>query len=506
MIHVCRTPHLLAATSIGLLSALIVGCGDDPAEDDPTSGPGASSSIGGGSSNGSGGGSTTGGNGTGAGGMATGGECAAFYPDTIEGFFAAPDGSADGDGSEANPWDLATAFAQPAALQPGGTLWLRGGVYEGAFQSKLVGESGAPITVRSYPGEWAVIDGAASPDETFLAGGSWTIYRDFEITNTTEERYGGRATGTGITGKNLKLINLLIHDTGNNGFWETALELELYGCLIYENGYDDDDRAHGHGVYTQNLEGRKHIVDNAIFNGYSFGIHAYTEGGHIDNFDIIGNFWWSSGVAAAGVDTRKDDCLVGGLQPASGIVLEENVSWAASPSGRSTRLGYSAPGNKDVTLTGNFFAGATSFPTPWESITMTGNTFIGEVNGVSAADYPDNEWLSEPPSAPTVIVRPNQYEEGRAHVAVFNWQEADTVDVDLGDLLPIGRGFEIRNIQDYFGEAVFSGVYDGKPIPLPMDLQPAQPIGVPDAIADSEKTGKRFNAFIVLPTRCLPGQ
>src|SRR5262249_26696242 len=156
-------------------------------------------------------------------------------------------------------------------------------------------------------------------------------------------------------------IDLVIHDTGNNGYWEAAKELELYGCLTYNNGYDADDRAHGHGVYTQNSEGTKHIVDNAIFNGYSYGIHAYTEGGSIKGFDIIGNIWFNTGVAAAGTDTLKDNCLVGGLQPAARILLEDNMGWAKSGSTRSVHLGYSDPNNEDVTLEGNYLVGDTTF-------------------------------------------------------------------------------------------------------------------------------------------------
>jgi hypothetical protein len=471
--------------------SLAVACGGDP--NAPANGSGSTSATGGSTSQGGSGG-----------GVPEGGECAAFYPDDLAGYYAAPEGSAAGDGSEANPWDLQTALS--AALAPGDTLWLRGGVYGGSFESSLTGESGAAITVRSYPGEWAVIDGGPSEEVTLSIKGAFAFYRDFEITNTKTERYGNRAAGMNVTGKNLQLVNLMIHDTGNNGFWESALDLELYGCLIYENGYDDSDRAHGHGVYTQNSAGRKHIVDNAIFNGYSFGIHAYTEGGHIENYDIVGNIWFGSGIAAAGVDTRKDNCLVGGLQPAAGILLQDNIGWAQGPTARSVRLGYSDPANVDATLTGNFLVGATTFATPWQSITMTGNTFFGPPTGVTVDDYPDNEYLTDPPAEPTVIVRPNQYEPGRAHVAVFNWHEADTVSVDLGDLMPIGMSYEIRNIQDYFGDAVVAGIYDGKPISLPMDLEPVQPVGVPDAIADSEKTGKRFNAFVVLPQRCLPGQ
>jgi len=61
-----------------------------------------------------------------------------------------------GDGSETAPWrTLAHAMQQ---LLPGDTLYLREGVYHEAVYCSLAGRADAPITIRSYPGERAVID------------------------------------------------------------------------------------------------------------------------------------------------------------------------------------------------------------------------------------------------------------------------------------------------------------------------------------------------------------
>ena len=419
--------------------------------------------------------------------------------DITEGFHVSPEGTPGGDGSAAGPWDLATALAQPAPVVAGSTIWLHGGTYGGSFTSTLAGAEGSPITVRGYPGEWAVIDGAPSMETTFSIEGSWTVFQDFEVMSSAGERTGGRPEGMYVVGENVKLIHLVIHDLGNNGFWTAALNLEIYGCLFYNNGYDDADRAHGHAIYTQNLDGTKVIMDNIIFNGYSFGIHAYTEGGSIQGFDIIGNVWFASGAAAQGTDTLKDNCLVGGLQPAARILLQENLGWADSPSTRSVRLGYDNPDNQDVILADNTFAGETSFARPWSSITMTGNTFYGDVPGVDTSLYPDNTYLAARPAGAWVFVRPSRYESGRAHIAVYNWDLAGSVEVDLGTALAAGTPYEIRNAQNYFAGPVASGTYDGSPVPLPMTgLEPAQPVGSPGAIDPSEMTGVEFNVFVLI--------
>ena len=79
-------------------------------------------------------------------------------------FYASPTGTsstAAGTGTFANPWNLGTALAHPAAVHPGDTIWLRGGTYRGTFASYLTGTSGAPIKVRQYPSERATLDGNA---------------------------------------------------------------------------------------------------------------------------------------------------------------------------------------------------------------------------------------------------------------------------------------------------------------------------------------------------------
>jgi hypothetical protein len=60
-------------------------------------------------------------------------------------------------GTEAAPWKtLRHAVTQ---LRPGDTLYLRGSTYYERVVARITGEPNRPITVRSYPGELAVIDG-----------------------------------------------------------------------------------------------------------------------------------------------------------------------------------------------------------------------------------------------------------------------------------------------------------------------------------------------------------
>src|SRR5439155_15894204 len=100
-----------------------------------------------------------------------------------------------------------------------------------------------PITVRSAPGEWATIDGApGNPgSDTFVAHGSWAVFRDFEVVNSNTMRCCDdtsffRADMMIGHGSHLKFINLVVHD-GGPGFytWPDAqtFDTEIYGCIVY---------------------------------------------------------------------------------------------------------------------------------------------------------------------------------------------------------------------------------------------------------------------------------
>jgi hypothetical protein len=66
-------------------------------------------------------------------------------------------GNDNADGSEAKPWKSVQHGAK--RLKPGDTLYLRGGVYYEKSRITRSGTKDAPITIASYPGELAVLDG-----------------------------------------------------------------------------------------------------------------------------------------------------------------------------------------------------------------------------------------------------------------------------------------------------------------------------------------------------------
>jgi hypothetical protein len=422
-------------------------------------------------------------------------------------FYVSPTGSPSGNGSINSPWDLQTALNQPSAVQPGDTIWLRGGTYNAPpYTSNLNGTAASPIIVRQYIGERATIDGNyAGSDPTFLIFGSYTWYWGFEVFNSDPTRFTQdtnypprRGEGVQLLGNYTKMINMIVHDTSQGVITGSSINgAEVYGNLIYYNGYDSPDRGHGHGVYVQNdpTNVTKHVTDNIIFEQFGYGIHGYAEGGYLDNLDYEGNTSFDNG----GISSHgwTINLLLGGLHSATNPTIVSNYTYnQAHQAGNN--LGYNA-GCTNPTISGNYFSSGNALQiVSCSGITMTGSTFYGSTAGFTPSQFPNNTYYySSQPTGLQVFVRPNAYEAGRANITIFNWDANATVPVDLSGVLSTGSYYEVRNAQDYFGPLVISGTYDGNPVQFAMTgLSVAAPVGV----SAQSPTGPQFNAFILTST------
>lgn len=549
--------------------------------------------------------------------------------------YVAPDGSPRGKGTKKRPWDLQTALSQPDGIKPGDTIYLRGGTYNGKFTSKLAGSESSPITVRSYPGEWAKIDGYVTTaatssvpggangtdalftvadgskfkegdqitirDEQFyvrssnnntvtaihgwngtptsshpsgslvvLGGnqleinGAYTIYRDFEITNSDPVRSSPtpnsqnapdlRGEGVFHAGPRTKLINLVIHDCQEGIFTnQAAVDSEIYGCIIYNNGYVAGGAANGHGIYVINDQPSKRIIDSICFNNFSIGIKSVSQNGDSKYIHHEGDVVFNNGsVTEKESGVRHPGIFVG----ANNGTADQNTITRCffyqpvGAVGGNARIGFSGT-NGSLVFTENFVMGGAQALdiSNCEGLTVFGNTFyITDLNPQSQSNaflvlyaslagasvnwdnnsyyngrtvsnanafYIDfsnsqgfSDWRSKSGfdansnyslgviSGLQVFVRPNQYDANRAHIIVYNWDRADVAKVDVSEFLQRGQRYEVRNVQNFFGPPALSGKYKGKPLKLPMSgLSVASPIGYDYTPAH---TGPEFNTFVLI--------
>jgi hypothetical protein len=89
------------------------------------------------------------------------------------------------------------------------------------------------------------------------------------------------------------------------------------------------------------------------------------------------------------------------------------------------------------------------------------------------------------PTGVDVYVRPNQYEPGRANIAVLNWDRKAQVSVDLSGVLKVGQSYRVFNVQKLWDAPVASGTYDGKSVAVPALLSWLAP---------------EFDAYLVIPS------
>ena len=447
------------------------------------------------------------------------------------GHYVAPKGTPAGNGSVQRPWDLQFALSGARGrVHAGDTVWLRGGTYHGEFRTSLDGATGRWIVFRQYPGERATIDG------TLRADGSYLAFWGFEVMQSVPDTYGIQAnTAHG------KFINLIVHDAGTQGvsFWTPAVDAELYGCIIYNNGTHDN---FDHGTYVHNEDGTKLITDNVFFNNLARGIQIYASPKNpvLRNITVEGNVSFDNGTIS-NVVAARENLIFNAPVPTEGMVGIANMLYFAGDEGINLRVGKYAPqNNRDIVLRNNYAAGGKiglEMIEPWIKATVTGNTFIGsrDVVKVGGASLPghyqwsDNTWvrdpgakawrdedkayewddwkrasglgsrdavLPEPPKASKVFVRPNRYEAGRAHIVVYNWAGGPSVAVDVSGVLKPGDRYEVRNVQSVFGAPVASGVYQGGTIAVPMTgVTPPAPIG--RVTRTPPKTAPEFDVFLL---------
>ena len=166
------------------------------------------------------------------------------------------------------------------------------------------------------------------------------------------------------TGTGCKFINLVIHDNSQGvSWWTPSKDSELYGCLIYDNGWAGTDRGHGHAIYTQNADGTKTIADCIMTGGHGYTLHAYgSSRADVDNYLVAGNIAYAA-----------NTFLIGGGKPSHHIRVHDNILH-----GVRMQLGYWAPRNEDCEVRDNVVVDAGLRINRFEQVAREGNLVLAK--------------------------------------------------------------------------------------------------------------------------------
>jgi hypothetical protein len=382
-------------------------------------------------------------------------------------WFVSTTGKPDAPGTKAAPWDLESALSGKQKIAPGDTLWIHSGTYKHpdrklgtpGYVVRLAGQQDRPIQVRAAPGERVTLDGGLSVqqpatwlwirDLEILVSENFSMPREVKEPGSSPKDYNRPWGGLNIhSGEGCKFINLVIHDNAQGiSWWSGSTNSEVYGCIIYDNGWKAPDRGHGHAIYTQNKEGIKTISDCIMTGGFSYTMHAYgSSQAYVDNYLIEGNIAYNAGLF-----------LIGGGRPSHNIRALNNFLYNVS-----MQIGYSAKENEDCEVRGNVILGGGLNINKYKKVVKEDNLVLGR-----------NDPRPTAPAVPTepgvrVDLRPNRYDPERANVVVFNWAKKPAVSLQPATLLKPGDKYRLIDPREFYGKPVVAGTFEGKPIEVPV--------------------------------------
>jgi hypothetical protein len=452
-------------------------------------------------------------------------------------WYAAPQGSASGAGSEDDPWDLRSALAGRSEIEAGDILWVRGGLYrlDATLECSLAGTAERPVEVRGDPRDLRPVwDFTGLGNSAALhVTGEYVSLRRLELKSADETRTAsiagdaGNPRGRGLlveSGLGVRLIDLWVHDFGASLFESRPSGLEVYGCLFFNCYWDGPDRSHGPGLYLRNPEGapRKRIENNCVFQHGRQGLQGFGST-PFANVDVIGNAFFNNGIADDGFHRNL---MFGSAAPGHrDALIGENWAYLTpGPAlGAEHNLLGGVTGSHGLRVEGNVFChwGRPALKIDRvEGETVEGNTILGAaefstMDGSAAGGdaafrerYPDNDYFNERPTGNWAALRgderaPDDFDRtGRLLAFVLNWDLAQTVELELdgateGSLVPEeGRQVRVSSVQDPEGY-VLRYVADGQ-ISIPLNgWSVMAPVGRDVELRPLPDTLPEFGAFLI---------
>jgi hypothetical protein len=320
---------------------------------------------------------------------------------------------------------------------------------------------------------------------------------------TGSNPFGRPAGGIDIRGAGNRAINCIVHDCtdGISTANVVADNFEIHGCLSYYSGWDASDRGHGHNYYIHNDNPSTSVATlgcNVSLTAFDLNAQIFTGGGTLGNVQIDRFIGAQSGVLSSFGNVT--DLLFGvpGF-PISNSSITNSAIYDSGVNGFAIDWG-SGGGTDFGTFTGNYAAGqntAVVWHTSTNVVAQGNNTIVGP-SSVPAGSPPNTVVAWKPGSGKVFFYFKNNYEAGRANIAVYNWDGSTSVNLDFSSFMNNGDAYDIRNAWDFFGTSLGTGTWSGTPVAVTISaLNRSTPVGLASPPA---ATSPEFCCFIVRKT------
>ncbi len=205
----------------------------------------------------------------------------AVAPATGQTFYIAPDGNDGNSGSEAQPW--LTIHKAVGTLNPGDTVLIKNGSYNGGLYIQRSGLPGKPITYKAFPGASPVVNVNASTSGAFLEGVSSVNIDGLDFSYNfpgAENANGERGEGgimiqnapNGTQAHHIGIFNNKVHGFPGGGIGSNLADyITIEGNQVWVNAlwsfFDGSGISLFRNVNFDSAPGNHNIIrNNMVFN------------------------------------------------------------------------------------------------------------------------------------------------------------------------------------------------------------------------------------------------
>lgn len=306
-------------------------------------------------------------------------------------YYVSTTGSSGNPGSQGSPWNLAHALSGAGGvIQPGDTIWMRGGVYtqgpswvqsaNGAIGSGVDNPDGK-LKYRNFPGEKVSIENTnTGVVETLIIDGNYVWFwgslgqgEGIEVYRNVTERATitrGGAQWTRASTDGAKLIHVICRDgetgpfNGNSaGTSYDQGDLELYNVISYNHGVDGAPRGHSFYLRHHGLVKKLRVTGCIGFNSLGHGLQLFGNAGNngLQNIEAIGNILFHAGIlgSVGSGSTWLNIAAGSGTSPFEGGKCNRNVMFQPGNTADEGNgyLGPSGATSKDLEVQDNYVVG-----------------------------------------------------------------------------------------------------------------------------------------------------